>query len=63
MYSNKILNFQGSTTILNAYKKCLLWYYLTQRWEDKEVPEGIFLKKNVIARLEFELAYYDSAVQ
>ena len=28
-----------------------------------QFPEGICLKVNVIARLEFELAYYDSAVQ
>ena len=34
-------------------------------WEDKGVlifPKGIRSKVNVIARLEFELAYYDSAV-
>ena len=42
-----------------------MWYYLTDSWEDKEVhtfPKGICPKVNVIARLEFELAYYDSAV-
>ena len=41
------------------------WYYLTHSWEDKGVhtfPKGIFPKVNVIARLEYELAYYDSAV-
>ena len=43
------------------------WYYLTHSWEDKEVgvhtfPKGICLKVTVIARLEYELAYYDSAV-
>ena len=41
------------------------WGYLTHNWEDKGVhsfPKGIFPKVNVIARLEFELAYYDSAV-
>ena len=35
-------------------------------WEDKWVytfPKGICPKVNVIVRLEFELAYYDSAVQ
>ena len=35
------------------------------RWEDKGVhtfPKGICPKVNVIARLEYELAYYDSAV-
>ena len=41
------------------------WYYLTHSWEDKGVhtfPKGICPKINVIARLEYELAYYDSAV-
>ena len=40
------------------------WYYLTHNWEDKGVhtfPKAIFSKVNVIARLEYELAYYDSA--
>ena len=40
-------------------------YYSTRSWEDKEVhtfPKGICPKVNVIARLEFESAYYDSAV-
>ena len=40
-------------------------YYLTHSWEDKGVhtfPKGICPKLNVIARLEYELAYYDSAV-
>ena len=43
-----------------------LWYYLTHSWEVKGVhtfPKGICPKVNVIARLEYELAYYDSAVQ
>ena len=43
-----------------------LWYYLTHNQKDKGVhafPMGIFLKVSVIVRLEFELAYYDSAVQ
>ena len=34
-------------------------------WEDKGVhnfPKGICPKVNVMARLEYELAYYDSAV-
>ena len=42
------------------------WYYLTHSWEDKGVhtfPKGICSKVNVIAWLEFELAYYDSAAQ
>ena len=41
------------------------WYYLTHSWEDKGVhtfPKGICPKVNVIARLEYELAYYDSVV-
>ena len=41
------------------------WYYLTHSWEDKGVhtfPKGICPKVNVIARLEYELANYDSAV-
>ena len=40
-------------------------YYLTHRWEDKGVhtfPKGICPKVNIIAQLENELAYYDSAV-
>ena len=40
-------------------------HYLTPSWEDKEVhtfPKGICPKVNVITRLEFELAYYVSAV-
>ena len=42
------------------------WYYLTHSWEDKGVhtfPKGICPKVNVIARLEYEVANYDSAVQ
>ena len=42
-----------------------LWYYLTHSWEDKGVhtfPKSICPKVNVIARLEYKLAYYDSAV-
>ena len=40
-------------------------YYLTHSWEDEGVhtsPKGICPKVNVIERLEYELAYYDSAV-
>ena len=39
--------------------------YLIYSWEDKGVhtfPKGICPKVNVIARLKYELAYYDSAV-
>ena len=42
-----------------------LWDYLTHSWEDKGVhtfSKGICPKANVIAWLEFELVYYDSAV-
>ena len=42
-----------------------LWYYLTHSWENMGVhifPKGICPKVNVIARLEYELAYYDSIV-
>ena len=42
------------------------WYYLTHSRKDKKVyafPESISLKVNLIARLEFELAYYDVVVQ
>ena len=46
---------------------CLnLWYYSTHSWEDKGAhtfPKCICPKINVIARLEYELACYDSAVQ
>ena len=41
------------------------WYYLTHSWEDKRVHtflKGLCPKVNVIARLGYELAYYDSAV-
>ena len=39
--------------------------YLTHSWENKGIhtfPKSICPKVNVIARLEYELAYYDSAV-
>ena len=42
-----------------------LWYYLTHSWENNGVstfPKGICPKVNVIAWLEYKLAYYDSAV-
>ena len=63
---------------LMAYQPCRLcnaeailleeqmWYYLTHSREDKGLNtflKGIYPKVNVIARPEFELAYYDSAVQ
>ena len=64
--------FNGISTLFGLFnvKAILLeeqlWYYLTHSWEDKGVhtfPKGICLKVNVIARLEYELAYYDSAVR
>ena len=42
------------------------WYYLTHSLEDKRVhafSNGISLKVNVIMRLDFELAYFEAAVQ
>ena len=61
--------FNGISTLFRLFnaKAILLeeqlWYYLTHSWEDKGVhtfPKGICPKVNVIARLEYELAYYDS---
>ena len=63
--------FNGISTLFRLFnaKAILLeeqqWYYSTHSWEDKRVhtfPKGICPKVNVIARLEYELAYYDSAV-
>ena len=37
----------------------------THSWEDRVAhtfPKGIYSKVNIIARLEFELAYYDFAI-
>ena len=42
------------------------WYYLIQSWRDKRVyafPNVISPKVNVIAQLEFELTYYEVAIQ
>ena len=53
--------FNAKTILLEKQS----WYYLTHSWDDNGVqtfPKGIYPKVNVIARLEFELAYYDSAV-
>ena len=63
--------FNGISTLFRLFnaKAILLeeqqWHYLTHNWEDKGVhtfPKGICPKVNVIARLEYELANYDSAV-
>ena len=37
------------------------WYYLTQSWVHT-FPKGICPKVNVMAQLEYEIAYYDSIV-
>ena len=63
--------FNGISTLFRLFNaKAILLeeqlrYSLTHSWEDKGVhtfPKGICPKVNVIARLEYELAYYDSAV-
>ena len=63
--------FNGISTLFRLFnaKAILLeeqwWYYLTHSWEDKGVhtfPKSICPKVNVIAWLEYELEYYDSAV-
>ena len=63
--------FNGISTLFRLFNaKAILieeqwWYYLTHSWDDKGVhtfPKGICPKVNVIAKLEYELAYYDSAV-
>ena len=60
-YFNGVLQLKSSCILLEEQQ----WYYLTHSWEDKGVhtfPKGICPKVNVIAQLEYELAYYDSAV-
>ena len=57
------MGFFNAKTIL-VEKQWL--YYLAHIWEDGGVhtfPKGISPKVNVIVQLEFELAYYDVAVQ
>ena len=63
--------FNGISTLFRLFNAKVIpleeqwWYYLTHSWEDKGVhifPKGICPKVNVIARLEYELAYYDSVV-
>ena len=42
------------------------WYYLTHNYEDNRVHaflNGISQKVNLIARLEFKLSYFKTAVQ
>ena len=62
-------SFPSLIELFNA-KSILLkeqhWYSLTQSWEDMgihTVPQSIYTKVNVIVCLEFELTYYDPAVQ
>ena len=69
MFKYVCLLFINNLGLFNA-KSILLeeqwWYYSTHSWEDKGVhtfPKGICPTVNVIVRLEFELAYNDSAVQ
>ena len=58
--------FNGISTFVGCLMpKEQLCYYLTHSWVDKGVHtflQGICQKVNVIARLEYELASYDSAV-
>ena len=63
--------FNGISTLCRLFtaKAILLeeqsWYDLNHSWEDKGLhtfPKDICLKANVIAQLEYELAYYNSAV-
>ena len=63
--------FNGKSTLFRLFNaKAIILeeqqrYYLTHSWEDKGVhtfPKSICPKVNVIARLEYELAYYDPAV-
>ena len=52
--------FSAKAILLEEQK----WYYLTHSWgmESHTFPKGICPKVNVIAWLEYELAYYNSAV-
>ena len=55
------LLFNAKTILLEEQ----MWYYLIHHWEDKGVHtflKGICPKVNVIERLEYELAYYDSTL-
>ena len=57
-----VLLFNAKSILLDEQK----WYYLTHSWEDggsHTFPKGICRKINVIVRLVYELAYYDSTVQ
>ena len=59
---NDISTFMGSLMPNLSLK---IWHYLTHSWRDKRVhslPSGISPKGYVIARLEFELTFYDVAI-
>ena len=59
-YESSLLFFIKEMAVFN----CVL-FKLPDGWEDKRVhafAKGISSKVNVIARLEFELVYYDSTV-
>ena len=54
--------FNAKVMLLEEQQYC----YLTHSWDDKGIhafSKGICPKGKVIAQLEFEFAYYDSAVQ
>ena len=60
---NGISTFVGYLMPKPFSEKNIRGTFLTHRWEYKGVhtfPKGICPKVNVIARLGFELAYYDS---
>ena len=62
---NGISTFVGYLMPKQFFEKNRKLYYLTHSWEDKGVhtfPTGIWPKMDFIARLEFELAFYDFAV-
>ena len=60
------INLLGLFNAKFTFREEQQWYYLTLCWEDKGVhtfPKSFCPKENVMAWLEFEPAYYDSAVQ
>ena len=61
-----ILNFLSYLMLKSYLVEDQYWYYLTQTWEDWRVyifSKDISPKVNIIVQLEFELAYFDIAVQ
>ena len=75
-YNKKQLEFRRWRVILNFVSlfngvSTLVGYIMpkpsfSKNWEDKRIhtlPKGICPKMNIIARLEFELAYNDFAIQ